>query len=239
MNLNQLERKMLDTEILMAFAVSLENENRYHKPPKTLELAMFDEEINNFLIKHDVQLSPQDLLKSQCALGLISVAIKLGAHEIGGHTIASAIGKLTKKYKIGFYRFQRWLKSDELFKFYDSAVELIKFISVHKLKINALTIIDDVYMKQSQIDGDDYSKKTVDRFFVRECIYQSQVFPFDENRITPKMILSCRQEAGLTQKQAANIVYVDERTWQRWESGTREMSKGNFELFLIKAGLLP
>lgn len=230
---------MLNTDILMNFAELLELETQHNRVPKTLELALFDETINNFLIENNVKLSPQDWLKSQCTLGLISVAIKSGIHELGGQTIASAIGKLTEKYNVGYYRFQRWLKSDELFRFYDSTVELIKFIGVHKLKINAFTIIDDVSMKQSQIDGNDATEKPIDRFIVREGMYQVQEFPFEEKRITPKMILSCRQEAGLTQKQAANIVYVDERTWQRWESGDREMSKGNYELFLIKTGLLP
>lgn len=42
---------------------------------------------------------------------------------------------------------------------------------------------------------------------------------------------------NLTQKEAANIVHVDVRTWQYWENGKRTMSNTAVELFCIKNNL--
>lgn len=44
---------------------------------------------------------------------------------------------------------------------------------------------------------------------------------------------------GMTQKEAAEKVYVTLRAWQWWESGKREMPIGLWELFLIKADQHP
>lgn len=54
------------------------------------------------------------------------------------------------------------------------------------------------------------------------------------NTPTPKDIASERLRAGLTQDQAAGMVYVTTRAWQHWEAGTRTMHKGLWELFLLK-----
>lgn len=226
---------MLSNEILTKF-VSLRQHKTNYRAPKTLEEALFDDNINNFLIKNNVELSDKDEFTAKCILGLIDVAMRYDIHMPGGQTIASAAGYVSNKYKIGVIRFNKWLKASDLFEFYRITVELIMFIKTHNLKINALTIVDDVCMKQSQIDGeDDAYKKPLDRFAVREAVYHTQT---DEKEIKPKMVLNARQEAKLTQKEASQLVYVDERTWQRWESGERKMHKNIYELFLIKTGLL-
>ncbi len=50
-------------------------------------------------------------------------------------------------------------------------------------------------------------------------------------------IAQARQDAGLTHKEAAAVVYAAGRTWQHWEAGTRAMPPGLFELFRLKTGL--
>lgn len=52
----------------------------------------------------------------------------------------------------------------------------------------------------------------------------------------PDEIFGMRMNAGLTQPQAAEIVYSALRTWQHWESGDRRMHPAIFELFLLKTG---
>ena len=47
-------------------------------------------------------------------------------------------------------------------------------------------------------------------------------------------IVNARISAGLTQSQAADVVYSGLRSWQQWEAGDRRMHPGLFELFLIK-----
>lgn len=56
-----------------------------------------------------------------------------------------------------------------------------------------------------------------------------------DKKITPEQIKSARKHFGLTQKQAANLINVELRSWQRYESNEREMSASLFELFNIKA----
>ena len=49
-------------------------------------------------------------------------------------------------------------------------------------------------------------------------------------------VLAARKAAGQTQTQAAATVFVDERSWQRWEAGVGGMSPGLWELYLLKTG---
>lgn len=51
---------------------------------------------------------------------------------------------------------------------------------------------------------------------------------------TPAEIRDARTNAGLTQEQAAELVYSSDRLWRYWEGGQHRMPPGLFELFLIK-----
>jgi len=51
---------------------------------------------------------------------------------------------------------------------------------------------------------------------------------------SPDKIKDARVNAGLTQTQAASLIYKGLRTWQQWESGDRTMDAALFELFVIK-----
>ncbi|RBB38999.1 XRE family transcriptional regulator [Burkholderia reimsis] len=46
-----------------------------------------------------------------------------------------------------------------------------------------------------------------------------------------------REQLGITQAQAAELMRVNLRTWQKWELGERTMHVALFELFLIKTGV--
>lgn len=50
----------------------------------------------------------------------------------------------------------------------------------------------------------------------------------------PADIRTARERAGLTQKQAANLIYATLRGWQFWEAGHRRMNPGLWELFQSK-----
>ena len=228
---------MIDNNLLIAFTQT--NSRNLVRAPKTLESALMDSDIINFLNKNNIEFeSTIDGLKIACILGLIKNCLQLDIHVIGEKTIAGAFGIINDRTNIGFYRFDRWLKSDTLFSFYENTIPLLKTIHNNKLKINALTIVDDVMLIQGYFDGDDYDKKPLDRFSVRESMLREQTFSFDEKIITPEMVLSARTTANLTQKEAAALVYVDERSWQRWESGDRKMNRNVYELFLIKTGII-
>jgi len=54
------------------------------------------------------------------------------------------------------------------------------------------------------------------------------------NNPTPEQIKQARKEAGLTQTQAADLIYKSCRAWQQYEKGDREMDKALFELFMLK-----
>lgn len=51
--------------------------------------------------------------------------------------------------------------------------------------------------------------------------------------MTPDDIKTARLKAGVTQQEAADMMRVHLRTWQRWEYGKREMSPAYLEMFLI------
>ncbi|WP_076908931.1 helix-turn-helix domain-containing protein [Burkholderia pseudomallei] len=55
----------------------------------------------------------------------------------------------------------------------------------------------------------------------------------------PDEIRSLRESLGLTQSQAAAVVYSTLSAWQRWEQGERAMHPAMWELFRIKTGALP
>ena len=48
-------------------------------------------------------------------------------------------------------------------------------------------------------------------------------------------IQSARLAAGLTQTDAARLIHITCRNWQKWESGENKMHPAFFELFLIKS----
>lgn len=51
---------------------------------------------------------------------------------------------------------------------------------------------------------------------------------------TPQQIARTRNNAGLTQTQAAALVHKNLRTWQKWEGGDVKMGAAYWELFTIK-----
>jgi len=51
---------------------------------------------------------------------------------------------------------------------------------------------------------------------------------------TPEQIKQTREDAGLTQSQAASLIYSKLRTWQHWENGDTPMHPAFFELFTLK-----
>lgn len=51
---------------------------------------------------------------------------------------------------------------------------------------------------------------------------------------SPDEIRALRSQAGLTQTEAAELLYSGLRTWQQWEAGTRKMHPAFLELFKIK-----
>ena len=53
---------------------------------------------------------------------------------------------------------------------------------------------------------------------------------------TPEQIKLARKISGLTQTQAAALIYKKLLAWQRYESGDRAMDAAYWELFLIKTG---
>jgi len=59
---------------------------------------------------------------------------------------------------------------------------------------------------------------------------------------SPAEVRAAREAAGLTQAQAAELVYASLRNWQQWEqqegaSSARRMHPAIWELFRMKAGL--
>ena len=56
------------------------------------------------------------------------------------------------------------------------------------------------------------------------------------NNPTPEQIKNSRLNVGLTQAQAAAVIYKKLLAWQRYESGDRSMDCALYELFMLKTG---
>lgn len=54
---------------------------------------------------------------------------------------------------------------------------------------------------------------------------------------SPGDIRVAREAAGLTQGQAAALIYRTVRNWQQWEGGERQMDPALWELFCLKSAL--
>lgn len=52
---------------------------------------------------------------------------------------------------------------------------------------------------------------------------------------SPAEIRAARQATGLTQTQAARLIYATLRAWQEWEAGNRSMHPAMWELWRYKA----
>lgn len=52
---------------------------------------------------------------------------------------------------------------------------------------------------------------------------------------TGQQLKQARQEAGLTQEQAARMVWKTLNCWQKWEAGQRPVCPACWELFGIKS----
>lgn len=55
--------------------------------------------------------------------------------------------------------------------------------------------------------------------------------------MTPAKVKKARHTAGLTQEQAAKLVFVSVSAWRSWEQGARNMPRGTWELFRCKEKL--
>lgn len=55
--------------------------------------------------------------------------------------------------------------------------------------------------------------------------------------MTPEEIKQMRRDAGVSVSEAARMVKIADRSWQRYESGGRKIPPGLVELFCMKNGL--
>lgn len=52
----------------------------------------------------------------------------------------------------------------------------------------------------------------------------------------PEDIRRARHQAGLTQAQAAALIFATKRAWEGWEQGERRMHPGLWRYFLERSG---
>ena len=54
--------------------------------------------------------------------------------------------------------------------------------------------------------------------------------------IRPEKVKAARAASGLTQAEAAPLVYTSVSNWRNWEQGRNVMARAIYELFLLKTG---
>lgn len=63
---------------------------------------------------------------------------------------------------------------------------------------------------------------------------RSKASPHMAANPTPEAIRAARDALGLSQTDAASIIYSSMRAWQEWEAGTRRMHPAMWELWMLK-----
>lgn len=223
---------MLNAEILTDF-VSIKFQGG---APKTLDDAMCDFDIVNFINVRIENPNDNDIDVLYCALGLIKTAVIKHVHDPHAENVVNVIaGTLRPEQKSTTSRaLEAWLGAQNLSEFYEAGVLLIAGVRASGLKINAMVLYDYVVFKKAAFKCIGHHMTDFLGFF--NISQLSGLKNLDGMRgPTAEVIKNIRDEAGLTQKQASELLYVDIRTWQKWEYGERTMSPANFELFLRKA----
>lgn len=226
---------MLTSDILNSF-VSFNFQGR---APETLDDAMQDLDIANFINLNVETPNGEDAEGIYCALGLIKTAVVKHVHDPHAENVVNVVaGTLEPGHESSVKRaYDAWLGAQSLSDLYDAGEVLIAGVRASRLKINALFFYDYVIFKTAAFKTLGHGMSDFTWFFI---ISQMSGLKYSDGMKGPTAdeIKKIRDEAGLTQKQAADLLYVDIRTWQKWEYGERAMSPANFELFLIK-GLSP
>lgn len=144
-------KTIIDNQLLIEFIETCSINNNF----TTLERSLGNEDIIIFLEKNEFISTKNGLdhtenaLEMGCILGLIKNCVKLNIHAIDGKNITDTLPIDQQQAGVGFGKFERWNKSESLEQFYENTIPLLELIKSHKLKINALTIVDDV-AKQSK-----------------------------------------------------------------------------------------
>ena len=144
-------KTIIDNQLLIEFIETCSINNNF----TTLERSLGNEDIIIFLEKNEFISTKNGLdhtenaLAMGCILGLIKNCVKLKIHSIDGKNITDTLPIDQQQAGVGFGKFERWNKSESLEQFYENTIPLLELIQSHKLKINALTIVDDV-AKQSK-----------------------------------------------------------------------------------------
>ena len=111
--------------------------------------------------------------------------------------------------------------------YYHASIE----VSEHKdVELSANPAEEDLLMDVNYKNGaetkEGFSEKSITNLSLN----------IDSMNPTPEQIKQTRKDAGLTQTQAAELIYKARISWQQYESGARQMDRALFELFMIKAG---
>ena len=143
--------KIIDNNLLIEFIENCSIKGSF----TTLERALCNEDVIIFLEKNEFISTKNGLdhtenaLEMGCILGLIKNCVELKIHSIDGKNITDTLPIDQQQASVGFGKFERWDKSESLEQFYENTIPLLELIKSHNLKINALTIVDDV-AKQSK-----------------------------------------------------------------------------------------
>lgn len=129
----------------------------------------------------------------------------------------------------------------DLNKIYSSYAELILTVAHNKQKINALYLNDEINLLFNELTECKHPPELNGAWGIHINLAYSVGYTSGIGKsviITPDIVKSTRETFKLTQQQCADLVYVDIRTWQKWELGERKMNRTAFQLFCMKLKFL-
>lgn len=239
------DHNLIDDDVLKKFC----SINFTQKKPKTIDDAQADSDIVNFLLSNGIGSGSNNFVYLSCLLGLVKYAIMKNVNDTNSYGVGYAIGTIFmanravgNQVRNRLYSLFDAKRKNDMPKIYSNYVDVIEAIAYANKKINISYFCDEIsLMCRELIDPPpfhtmwDWGSHIGLEFNIGASEYTdgegARPIPAEE-------VKSIREDFGLTQKQCADMVYVDVRTWQKWELGERKMSRAVYQLFCLKTRIL-
>ena len=242
--------KLIDEDILKKFCSLRYREYRGRRMIHTLDQARSDDDIRDFLISNNVFIEPDKYDYVIFLLGLVKSSLIKQIHDTNSYGIGYAIGFIVGSAAINnnpanrrlndLYK-SKYCPEIDLNKIYSLYAELILTVANNKQKINALYFNDEINLLFNELTEQKHPSELNGAWGIHINLAYSVGYTSGIGKsvsLTPNIVKSTREKFGLTQQQCADLVYVDIRTWQKWELGERKMNRTAFQLFCMKLKFL-
>ncbi|OCF98776.1 transcriptional regulator [Gilliamella sp. wkB308] len=239
------DHNLIDDDVLKKFC----SINFTQKKPKTIDDAQADSDIVNFLLSNGIDSGSNNFVYLSCLLGLVKYAIIKNINDTNSYGVGYAVGTIFMANRaVGNHARNRLnelfnaKRHGDIFKIYSNYVGVIEAIAYANKKINLSYFCDEISLMCRELTDPPPFHTIWDWGFHIGLEFNIGTSEYTDGaaarHIAAEEVKSVREDFGLTQKQCADMVYVDVRTWQKWELGERKMNRAVYQLFCLKTKIL-